>query len=403
VIEPSRRQVGNGFALAAMTSARGRSHTFDRRADGYARGEACDAVAMRGNVAAGVVGMRGSAVRQDGRSASLTAPNGVAQQAVVVAAAADAAVHTDALALVETHGTGTALGDPIEMGALAATVLAARQAPLAVGSVKASVGHAEPAAGMIGLLQLLLSMRHCKAAPNAQLRIPNSHVQSVLCGVACKLPTQPLMLALNCGSVSSFGFGGTLAHAVLRDATGSSSTPSQAGVALVPLAHRRRAFPWWQVGAAHSATTRAICTASASSSHEAARAPKPYDVAQGDVRVVPKLIEHYVCTHARSRTYVAGYRAQLADNRNISNFSRAYKDTIHPIVATSALGARVRDVDGNELVDVAGGFGPILFVCCAASTRAEVSHLTPIEATEKRVIQLWTRRRGTMRHLSAPL
>ena len=151
--------VGTSFAVAGMTSARGRSHTFDARADGYARGEACGGVALRGgmnDVAA--VGLLGSAVRQDGRSASLTAPNGQAQQGLLVAALQDASTSVDTLALNEAHGTGTALGDPIEAGSLVGTVLSAREEALAVGGVKANIGHAEPAAGMTGLLKLALGL-----------------------------------------------------------------------------------------------------------------------------------------------------------------------------------------------------------------------------------------------------
>merc|ERR1712185_403169 len=99
-----------------MTSAIGRSHTFDVRADGYVRGEACGSVALRDGD--GVLGLLGSAVRQDGRSASLTAPNGQAQQELLAAALQDANISTVALGLNEAHGTGTALGDPIETGSL---------------------------------------------------------------------------------------------------------------------------------------------------------------------------------------------------------------------------------------------------------------------------------------------
>ena len=101
----------------------------------------------------------GSAVRQDGRSASLTAPNGQAQQGLLAAALQDAGASADALVLNEAHGTGTALGDPIEAGSLVAAVLSAREEPLALGGVKANIGHAEPAAGMTGLLKLALGLR----------------------------------------------------------------------------------------------------------------------------------------------------------------------------------------------------------------------------------------------------
>ena len=105
-----------GFAIAGMTSPTGRSHTFDSRADGFARGEGSSAVAMA-REEGGVLQMQGSAVRQDGRSASLTAPNGQAQQGLLRSALADAGTTSDDLALNEAHGTGTALGDPIEVRA----------------------------------------------------------------------------------------------------------------------------------------------------------------------------------------------------------------------------------------------------------------------------------------------
>jgi len=144
------------FAVAGMTSVRGRCHTFDNRADGYARGEGCVAAAMRCRDAGsgGKLGLLGSAVRQDGRSASLTAPSGLAQQGLLLAALNDAQLSRDELTVHEAHGTGTALGDPIEAGSLASAVLATREQALEVGGGKANIGHAEPAAGITGLLKL---------------------------------------------------------------------------------------------------------------------------------------------------------------------------------------------------------------------------------------------------------
>eukprot|EP00966_Prymnesium_polylepis_P160492 3710558-Prymnesium_polylepis.1 len=139
------------FAIAGMTSLSGRSQTFDKRADGFARAEACGAGALSCAEEGVGLGVCGSAVRQDGRSASLTAPNGQAQQGMLSAALGDAGVSVSAMALVEAHGTGTVLGDPIEAGSLKAAVLALREGaagPLGLGGVKANVGHAEPAAGM---------------------------------------------------------------------------------------------------------------------------------------------------------------------------------------------------------------------------------------------------------------
>ena len=206
-----------GLAAAGMLSLSGRSHTFDARADGFARGEGCVALALR--CAPGNVLLRGSATRQDGRSASLTAPNGQAQQRLLRFAHEESAVSAAELTLNEGHGTGTALGDPIETGSLQAAVLAMRAAEpeaLALVSWKANAGHAEPAAGTAGLLQLLLSLVTATALPNAQLRALNSHVHGALRGAPCAFPLQATVRRGHVGGVSSFGFSGTIAHAVLQ-------------------------------------------------------------------------------------------------------------------------------------------------------------------------------------------
>ena len=174
-----------GNAVAGFTSVRGRSHTFDARADGYARGEAVDAVASRCAVDAPVlrVWMVGSAIRQDGRSASLTAPNGQAQQGVLSASLADACLEAGEVAVLEAHGTGTALGDPIEAGAVAA-VYRSSEGALVVGSLKANAGHTEPGAGLAGVLKLCVQLCGREMSPNAQLRVLNAHVGAAMSGQA---------------------------------------------------------------------------------------------------------------------------------------------------------------------------------------------------------------------------
>ena len=206
------------YAVGGLTSKRGRSHAFDARADGFGRGEACGAALFGIDDFRKVAYLAGSAVRQDGKSASLTAPNGQAQQALLIAAHADT---VDEILFVEAHGTGTALGDPIEAGALAAM----RQSPdhdaaalLSVGGMKASMGHAEPAAGIAGMLKVYNSLKRLQMAPNAQLRALNTYLNE-RSDFACVLPTQLATLSSECdkmaGGVSSFGLGGTIAHAVL--------------------------------------------------------------------------------------------------------------------------------------------------------------------------------------------
>ena len=237
---------GATFAIAGLTSLRGRSFTWDTRADGYARAEACGTVTLREPAGSAVdtllVDALGSAVRQDGRSASLTAPNGRAQQGLLAGALHNAQASAGDLILNEAHGTGTALGDPIEAGSFAIAVLSERDTPLAVSGVKANIGHAEPAAGMTGLLKLAMALDTGKAAPNAQLRLLNSHVGGALRGVRCALPAQLSGLCdeVRHGGVSSFGYSGTIAHAVLRQ-TSKVETAVHPSVCLM---YHRHALLW---------------------------------------------------------------------------------------------------------------------------------------------------------------
>jgi 3-oxoacyl-(acyl-carrier-protein) synthase len=253
------------LAVSGMISVGGHCHTFDQRADGYARGEACGAFVLRpppdarDDPAVASLTLLGGAVRHDGRSASLTAPNGLAQQGLIHAALEDSAILADALALSETHGTGTSLGDPIEASSLVHSVLAARKraVALAVGGVKANIGHAEATAGMTGLIKLALSLQSCLMAPNAQLRVLNPVLAMTLSGMPCVLSVQLSVpdASRRCGGVSSFGYNGTIAHAILLaspavkpadgdfclsvEGAGGGSPLSRSLLAL-----RRRFFPW---------------------------------------------------------------------------------------------------------------------------------------------------------------
>jgi 3-oxoacyl-(acyl-carrier-protein) synthase/acyl carrier protein/thioesterase domain-containing protein len=213
------------LALAGMTSPLGRCHTWDERADGLARGEAVVALTAQLAPRSSAVCLAGSAVRQDGRSASLTAPNGQAQQNVLLAAHASGHVSAYELTSHEAHGTGTALGDPIEAGSLAEATLGARLRAgcpaLSLGSLKGNAGHAEAAAGASGLLKLTLQLRIGTAAPNAQLRLLNNAVNARLGRRGCALPTLCADVSDNAEShvaagVSSFGYSGTIVHVVLR-------------------------------------------------------------------------------------------------------------------------------------------------------------------------------------------
>ena len=176
-----------GAASAGMLSVDGRCKTLDARANGYARSEGVGALVLRREDEVGVL-LCGSLVRQDGRSASLTAPNGSAQRVLLRGALARANVSAEQMASVEAHGTGTALGDPTEAGALAAVHGGRASGAVVVGAAKASVGHSEAASGQVGLLRVGPMVG--AATGNAQLRALNPLVVARLGGVG---PTRLLL------------------------------------------------------------------------------------------------------------------------------------------------------------------------------------------------------------------
>ena len=122
--------------------------------------------------------IRGTAVNQDGRSGGLTVPNGPAQESVIRAALDVAGAAPDEIDYVEAHGTGTSLGDPIEMRALSAALGAQRlhDAPLLVGSVKTNIGHLEAAAGVAGVIKVVLALEHGSIPPHLHFQHPSSHI-----------------------------------------------------------------------------------------------------------------------------------------------------------------------------------------------------------------------------------
>jgi len=216
------------FSKARMMAGDGRCKTFDAAADGYTRGEGCGVVVLKrlegalrdGDRIFAVI--RGTAMNQDGLTNGLTAPNGLAQRAVVRAALADAGTLASELDYVEAHGTGTPLGDPIELQALGA-VLAEGRAPgrlCAVGSVKTNIGHLEPAAGIAGLIKVVLSLWNGAIPRQLHFRTPNPHIgiENLPLAIAAERRAWPRGERPRVAGVSSFGFGGTNAHVVIGDA-----------------------------------------------------------------------------------------------------------------------------------------------------------------------------------------
>jgi microcystin synthetase protein McyG len=216
------------LSKAHMLAPDGRCKTFDERADGYARGEGCGIVVLRRLSDAlaneerilGVI--QGTASNQDGRSGGLTVPNGRAQEAVIRAAMADAGIAARDIDYIEAHGTGTSLGDPIEVRAVSAALGAGRGAEDAVviGSVKTNIGHLESAAGIAGLIKVLLSLQNERIPPHLHFRKPNGHIDWASHPVIV-LPqgkTWPRGERRRVAGVSSFGFSGTNVHAIVAEA-----------------------------------------------------------------------------------------------------------------------------------------------------------------------------------------
>jgi acyl transferase domain-containing protein len=174
------------FAKAGMLAPDGRCKTLDAAADGYVRAEAVGVLLLQllapdvaaTAAAAPLALLAGSAVNQDGRSSGLTAPNGPAQQDVLRAALAAAGLGPGEVCGLQLHGTGTGLGDPIEVGAAAAVFGAAggdgpTRSPFVLMAAKTNLGHSEPAAGVVGLLQATFSLSQRAALPLLHLRTLN--------------------------------------------------------------------------------------------------------------------------------------------------------------------------------------------------------------------------------------
>jgi acyl transferase domain-containing protein/NADPH:quinone reductase-like Zn-dependent oxidoreductase/NAD(P)-dependent dehydrogenase (short-subunit alcohol dehydrogenase family) len=225
---------------AHMMSPDGRSKAFDDRADGFARAEGCGVVILKpleqaqddGDPILAVI--RGTALNQDGASSSLTAPNGPSQEDLMRRALEDAGKTAAEVGYVEAHGTGTSLGDPIELRALGAVYGTAhkREEPLLVGSLKTNFGHMEAAAGVGGLIRLVLALENGEIPAHLQFVTPTSHVPWDQLRLAVSMATIPWPASSDAdgkplprlGAVSSFGFSGTNAHLVVEQAP-ANATP----------------------------------------------------------------------------------------------------------------------------------------------------------------------------------
>ncbi len=232
------------LSRAHMMAPDGRCKAFDARADGFVRAEGCGLVVLKrlcdaeadGDTVLAII--RGTAINQDGRSNGLTAPNGPAQEAVLRSALANAGIAAHEVAYVEAHGTGTSLGDPIEMRALGAVLGADRSSanPLIVGSLKTNIGHLEAAAGVAGLIKVILALRHGEIPAQLHFQTPNPHIpwRSLSVTIADQAMAWPE--GRRVAGVSSFGFSGTNAHLLLEaapDRAPANAPPTTQGHVLI--------------------------------------------------------------------------------------------------------------------------------------------------------------------------
>ncbi|MFC5829636.1 type I polyketide synthase [Nonomuraea insulae] len=225
----------------------GRCRTFDAAADGIIRAEGCGVLVltreslaadrrMGGRVRAVI---RGTAANHDGRTNGLTAPNPRAQADLLRSALDDAGVRPEEVTYIEAHGTGTPLGDPIEVEALR-EVYGGGSLPCALGSVKTNFGHQEAAAGVTGLIKAMLVLEHEQVPPNVHLRRLNPEID--LAGSRLAAPAELTGLAREehapLAAVSSFGFGGANAHAILQAPPASPEADGALGKLVLPLSAR---------------------------------------------------------------------------------------------------------------------------------------------------------------------
>ncbi|WP_217143030.1 L-histidine N(alpha)-methyltransferase [Streptomyces sp. AC627_RSS907] len=254
VLSPQTVVAGNQLGVLAPD---GRCKALDERADGYVKGEGVGVVVLKTLSRALADGdrvhavIRGSAVNHGGRASSLTSPNPLAQANLLVEAYRDADVPIETVSYVELHGTGTALGDPVEIDGLTRahrTLAAGPPVTCGIGTVKSNIGHLEPAAGIAGVIKVVLAMRHRQLPPTLHLSRLNPLIELDGTPFEPVRETRPWApsdadgtpVPLRAG-VSSFGFGGVNAHVVLEEPPTRSEPVEPAGPEIFLLSARDEA------------------------------------------------------------------------------------------------------------------------------------------------------------------
>jgi acyl transferase domain-containing protein/NADPH:quinone reductase-like Zn-dependent oxidoreductase/SAM-dependent methyltransferase/acyl carrier protein/NADP-dependent 3-hydroxy acid dehydrogenase YdfG len=234
------------FSKSGMLAADGHCKTFDADADGYVRSEGCglvllkpltDAIRDRDQIFAVI---KGAAVNQDGASNGITAPNGLAQQALMKQALINANVNAEDVSVLEAHGTGTPLGDPVEIESVAQIYSQGRAAtnPLSISSVKTNIGHAEAAAGVAGLIKLSLALKHQSIPPHLHFKQLNPRIP--LAKIPATVPVNGMAWTKQTdrprtAAISAFGFSGTNVHMIVAEAAETNQPTSPDLACVLPL------------------------------------------------------------------------------------------------------------------------------------------------------------------------
>ena len=228
-----------GFSKLQATSPEGHCKSFDDSADGYGRSEGAGVIILKrledaekdNDKIFGVI--RAAAINQDGKSNGLTAPSGAAQEKVIRKALKEADIDAGMVSYVETHGTGTKLGDPIEAGALSKTYGEARRnsSPLMIGSAKSNIGHTEAGSGMASMIKVLMSMDHDEIPGNLNFNTPNTFIdwKNNNLTVVGKNTEWKSDGSHRYAGISGFGFGGSNAHIIVEDYFDRTQRVSDAG------------------------------------------------------------------------------------------------------------------------------------------------------------------------------
>jgi acyl transferase domain-containing protein/NADPH:quinone reductase-like Zn-dependent oxidoreductase/acyl carrier protein len=300
-----------GFARAGALSSLGRCAAFDESADGFVRGEGCGMIALKRLADAQRDGDRvlaviaGTAVNHAGRVQGVTQPSRSAQRAVMTAAMRAAGTSPDAVGYVESHGTGTPVGDPIEFGALS-DAYGSSSAPCALGALKTNIGHPESASGVLGLIKAALAVRHGVIPANLHFTQWNPEIEAE--GTRFFVPTQTTTWDRDGrprrASVSAFGVTGSNAHAIVEEAPAAPAPGDDRPVSARPAVHA--------VSAASPGGLAA--TAARLAEHVESARPRPADVAH-TLAVRRSHLTTRACVVAKERAELIDGLQALADGR----------------------------------------------------------------------------------------